>query len=141
MSDGQAGAIAVVVGLLTNARGEILLGQRPAHKSYPLQWEFPGGKVEPGESPAEALARELAEELAIDAVAGQLLFSKTSFYADGGNFAVGYYAVEQWSGSIVNHAFATVQWVAPASFAAYDILAGNRENCDLLVTRALIVPG
>ncbi len=46
--------------------GRVLLAQRPAHKHLPLKWEFPGGKVEPGEDPAAAIVREIQEELGCD---------------------------------------------------------------------------
>ena len=57
--------IPVVAALLQDADGYILLGRRPPTKPLPMRWEFPGGKVEPGETPLEALARELLEELSI----------------------------------------------------------------------------
>ena len=54
-------------------RGErVLISQRRADQSLPLQWEFPGGKVEPGEAPVAALARELREELGVDATVGRI---------------------------------------------------------------------
>lgn len=61
--------VPVVAAVITDDRGRFLLAQRPAHKKLGLKWEFPGGKVEPGETPDAALARELREELGIE-VAG-----------------------------------------------------------------------
>ncbi|UJF25150.1 8-oxo-dGTP diphosphatase MutT [Suttonella sp. R2A3] len=58
--------IHVVVAIVFNRDGEVLIAERPADKSYAGYWEFPGGKVEPGETPAQALVRELREELALD---------------------------------------------------------------------------
>jgi 8-oxo-dGTP diphosphatase len=58
--------LAVVAGVLERADGRVLITQRPPGKAYAGYWEFPGGKVEPGESPRAAIARELAEELAIE---------------------------------------------------------------------------
>jgi 8-oxo-dGTP diphosphatase len=124
--------IAVVVGVLFRPDGTLLLCQRSAEKNYPLQWEFPGGKVEPGESAVDALVRELREELAIEAVVGSLLHEKTAHYANGGTFAVAYYRIESWSGEIRNQVFADLHWVYPGDLMDYDILAGNREFCERL---------
>lgn len=60
--------IPVVCAVLEDGTGRILIAQRPADKHHGLKWEFPGGKVEPGEAPAAALLRELAEELGCTAV-------------------------------------------------------------------------
>jgi 8-oxo-dGTP diphosphatase len=93
--------------------GHILVSQRRADQSLPLHWEFPGGKVEPGEAPAVALVRELREELGCDAEVGAI-------------FEVLFHAYESfdlymlvYSARIVNgtpHAaqVAAVDWVAPA---------------------------
>ena len=124
--------VAVVVGLLAREDGSLLLCQRPPGKSYALEWEFPGGKVEPGERPEQALVRELQEELGIETVLGPLLHEKVSFYADGGNFAVAYYLVESWSGDITNRVFADLHWVRPERLPEYPILSGNREICERL---------
>jgi 8-oxo-dGTP diphosphatase len=62
----------VVAGLIVGDDQRVLITQRRADQSLPLQWEFPGGKVEPGEAPTAALARELAEELGVVAVVGKI---------------------------------------------------------------------
>ena len=66
MEAGEKRPVPVVAAVLTDDRGRFLLAQRPAHKKLGLKWEFPGGKVEPGETPEAALARELREELGIE---------------------------------------------------------------------------
>ena len=66
MNAGGKPPVPVVAAVITDDRGRFLLAQRPAHKKLGLKWEFPGGKVEPGETPAAALARELREELGIE---------------------------------------------------------------------------
>ena len=58
--------IPVVAAVIEDATGRVLVAQRPAHKHLALKWEFPGGKVEAGETPEAALARELREELGIE---------------------------------------------------------------------------
>ncbi len=65
MKNGQKAPVDVAVGILMRENGEVLLGQRPPGKPYPGYWEFPGGKVEPGESIEAALKREFIEELDI----------------------------------------------------------------------------
>lgn len=62
----------VVAGLIVGDDRRILITQRRADQALPLQWELPGGKVEPGEAPVDALARELAEELGVAAVVGRI---------------------------------------------------------------------
>ena len=68
MADQAARPIDVAVGVLVNANGDVLLGQRPAGKPYAGYWEFPGGKVEAGESIVHALKREFLEELGVEIV-------------------------------------------------------------------------
>ena len=77
--------IAVVCGVIGNAESEILLCQRPEGKSQAGLWEFPGGKVEDAESPQEALARELREELGCVAIVGEAL---TAVVHDYGSFSI-----------------------------------------------------
>ena len=62
----------VVAGLIIGTDGRILITQRRADQALPLQWEFPGGKVEPGEAPTAALARELTEELGVEVIVGRI---------------------------------------------------------------------
>ena len=62
----------VVAGLLLDDAGRVLVTQRRADQTLPLQWEFPGGKVEPGEAPVAALARELSEELGVEVEVGRI---------------------------------------------------------------------
>jgi 8-oxo-dGTP diphosphatase len=66
-------ALQVVAGVLRDGQGRVLLAQRPAGAAHAGLWEFPGGKCEPGESPVDALRRELHEELGVDIVAGEAL--------------------------------------------------------------------
>ena len=66
MSEVSGGPIDVAVGILMRPNGDVLLGQRPAGKPYAGYWEFPGGKVEPGEPILDALKREFIEELGVE---------------------------------------------------------------------------
>lgn len=71
MSETQARPIDVAVGILMKPNGDVLLGQRPEGKPYAGYWEFPGGKVDAGESILEALKREFVEELGIEVVSAE----------------------------------------------------------------------
>lgn len=108
---------------------EVLLCQRNENARYALQWEFPGGKIEHGETPETALARELFEELDINAEIGQLLHAEESVYPDGGKFFVHFYLVEKYSNEIKNKVFQTVQWVLPEDLLNFQVLEGNIDIC------------
>jgi 8-oxo-dGTP diphosphatase len=71
MSSTAPAPIDVAVGILMKSNGDVLLGQRPPGKPYAGYWEFPGGKVEPGESILDALKRELLEELGIEVLSAE----------------------------------------------------------------------
>lgn len=71
MTDATQTPIAVAVGILMQPNGDVLLAQRPVGKPYAGYWEFPGGKVEPGESILAALKREFVEELGIEIVTAE----------------------------------------------------------------------
>jgi len=74
--------VRTVVAALITRDSKLLVCQRKRNDSHPLRWEFPGGKVEVGESPAEALARELREELGIEVYIGELLVSLEHAYPE-----------------------------------------------------------
>jgi len=82
-SDGSSeNKVPVVAAFLREASGRILLARRPPGKARAGLWEFPGGKVRPGESPAEALRRELREELGLEARIGRELARLVHAYPD-----------------------------------------------------------
>lgn len=129
-------SIKVAVGILTDEAGNILLCQRPPHKSYPLKWEFPGGKVEQGEETVQALCRELREELGIDVTAHALLHSETNAYTDGRTYAVEYFRITAWKNAIENREFAALAWSPPSALLDFDILEGNVAVCTMLAGEA-----
>lgn len=130
----MTGEIPVVVGLLCRADGTILVCQRSAGKPYPLEWEFPGGKVEPGEEPEGALRRELREELGIDCDVGRQLHVERADYSDGRTYHVAYYQIEVWRGEIVNREFHDVQWVQASDLDRLAMLQGSRHVVELIVS-------
>ena len=126
----------VAVGIIMNG-GRVLACQRKRTAAYPLKWEFPGGKLEPGESPDHALARELWEELSIKPEISSQLHCQEWIYpesaeSNGREFRVFYYIVRAFTGELVNRAFEQIQWVTVAGLQEMDILEGNRTAVDLL---------
>jgi 8-oxo-dGTP diphosphatase len=114
----------VAAGILRRA-GRILICQRSAEQDHALKWEFPGGKLEPGETPAEALVRELKEELGIDA-AGPVELTRYEFaYPDKRPILLVFLEVSRWEGDVVNHIFERMEWAAPEKLASYDFLEGD----------------
>jgi 8-oxo-dGTP diphosphatase len=110
----------VVAAALVDPQGRVLLAQRPAHKSLGGLWEFPGGKVEPGESLEEALIREVQEELAVvlepDAL-DPFAFASHS-YAEF-NLLMPLYVAKRWTGEPQALEAQALAWVAPAAMDAY----------------------
>jgi 8-oxo-dGTP diphosphatase len=128
----------VAVGIILR-KGLVLACQRTGSVAYPLKWEFPGGKLEPDESPQQALRRELKEELAIDATIGAEIHRQEWDYsanASSGAFRVFYHLVESFRGPILNRTFRQVQWVSPEELSRMDILEGNREAVRILLAYA-----
>jgi len=123
--------IEVVCGLIEQ-EGRILLGQRRAGDKHALMWEFPGGKVESGESPEQALARELREELTV--AAGPIREMHRYEFAYPGKAAVRliFLHVEGFGGPLENQIYQALEWVRPEELAGYDILEGDRPFLDWL---------
>ena len=119
------GVIEVTAGVLVND-GRVLVCQRPAGTRHAGKWEFPGGKVEPGESLPECLRRELHEELAIEADVGVRLWRAVHRYPGGPDVAVTFFRVVAYRGRLSNQHFATLQWVTLADLATLDVLDADR---------------
>lgn len=105
--------------------GSVLIGQRKPAGRHPLKWEFPGGKVEPGEDPRAALARELREELNVDAVIGEELDSYEVNYGDGFRILLHFYRVTHFDGELRNLDFEQILWEKTERLAEYDFLEGD----------------
>jgi 8-oxo-dGTP diphosphatase len=130
----------VAVGIIMRG-GLVLACQRKRSTRYPLKWEFPGGKIEPGENAREALVRELDEELTIDAVPGEEILTHEWTYREGtpdprrdSTFRVTYFLVRSFSGEPVNLTFETIRWVPVEELASMDVLEGNRSAIALLLS-------
>jgi 8-oxo-dGTP diphosphatase len=90
----------------------VLMAHRPPGKKKPLMWEYPGGKLEPGETSAEALKRELKEELDIDVVVGELLAVSPFFWKE--RVSIDLFAIKTWSGTPMPLAATELRWVDPS---------------------------
>ena len=105
--------------------GKILIAQRKRGSRHSLKWEFPGGKVEPGETPQAALARELREELNVDAEIGDEMESYEVAYPDGFRAILRFYRVTGFAGELRNVEFEQIVWEAPQRLPDYDFLDGD----------------
>jgi len=108
----------------------ILVCQRKKNARYGLKWEFPGGKVEKGESFFECVRREVREELSITIDAFDRSESQINRYDDGGSFEVTYFYVSQFEGTPVNNAFEQIRWVTIDELRSLDVLEGNKPIID-----------
>ncbi len=105
---------------LIDADGRVLLAQRPEGKSMAGLWEFPGGKVESGETPEVALIRELQEELGIDtweSCLAPLTFASHSY--DNFHLLMPLFACRKWQGTPVSRENQTLKWVRPNALREY----------------------
>jgi 8-oxo-dGTP diphosphatase len=110
----------VVAAALVDEQAQVLVQQRPLGSSMPGLWEFPGGKLEPGETPEAALVRELREELAIDVETDSLVPAAfASEPLDGKHLLLLLYIIRKWSGTAEPLHASGLQWLAPV--ALHDI--------------------
>jgi 8-oxo-dGTP diphosphatase len=117
--------ITVAAGILKQD-GQILICQRKRTGAFPLQWEFPGGKVEAGEDAQTCVKRELREELAIEADVGPELSAFQYTYPNGFQVSLVFFQVRGYTGEMANHAFEQILWVEPGELPSYDFLEADR---------------
>jgi 8-oxo-dGTP diphosphatase len=121
-----APALRFVAAALIVRDREVLIGQRRADQPMGSMWEFPGGKIEPGESAKEALARELSEELGIQAEVGPPVTRIRHHYRRGGAVDLQFFAVREFSGEISNQIYQQIRWVKLEELTGYEFLAADR---------------
>jgi len=105
--------------------GRVLICQRTIHQALPLKWEFPGGKIEAGETAEAALKRELQEELGIDAEVGRKLATVCHRYHQDSEFELHFFLVERYSGDPINMIFKEIRWEELAKLPQYDFLEAD----------------
>ena len=118
--------IMVTAGILADG-DRVLICQRPATAGFALKWEFPGGKVEDGESPEACLRRELREELAIEAEVGPEIYRTEHRYPNGFAVRLIFFQVRRFTGTPANLAFERIEWASLAELPGYDFLEADRE--------------
>ena len=121
----------VVAGLIVGADQRILITQRRADQALPLLWEFPGGKVEPGEAPVAALVRELREEIGVTVAVGRIwdvLFHAYPAF----DLVMLVYPCRIVDGSPRAVEVADLAWVAAPDLARWDILPADRPLVERL---------
>ena len=131
--------ITVVAGLIQRD-GLLLICQRRHDGAFPLKWEFPGGKVEPGETPADGLRRELREELEIDVQVGREIYRTRHDYPGVHTVELIFYHIRAFQGVLCNRAFEEVRWEPPARLPTFDFLDGDAELITLLSQGRLPLP-
>jgi 8-oxo-dGTP diphosphatase len=104
---------------------EVLICQRKPDQPMSLKWEFPGGKIEAGETSEEALARELNEELGIKAVIGKRVARIRHKYRNGGAIDLQFFVVREFDGTLENRIFNDMRWAPLTELPGYDFLAAD----------------
>ena len=126
----------VVAAALVDAQGRVLIAQRPPGKAQAGRWEFPGGKIAPGETPVAALRRELQEELGVEvgeAAGIRSVMTLCHAYADR-EVDIEFFIVSGWSGEPVALDGQRLDWVARPDLSRWDVLEADRPFIDWLLS-------
>ena len=120
-------SLRLVVAALILRGDEVLICQRRPDQPLALKWEFPGGKMEPGESAEQALRRELQEELSIDATISTRIAHIRHNYRSGGAVDLQFFVVNDYQGELTNVIFHDMRWCALRNLPQYDFLTADRN--------------
>jgi mutator protein MutT len=116
-----------VVAAIIEREGRVLICRRRPDQSHPLQWEFPGGKLETGETPAQALERELEEETGIRGARGDQMERYEFAYPGKPPVLLIFYRVTEFQGEPSNLIFQEMRWETPERLGGYDFVEGDLE--------------
>jgi 8-oxo-dGTP diphosphatase len=119
----------VVAGILQR-RNTILICRRRPDQLHALKWEFPGGKVESGETPEQALHRELREELGIESGPATEITRYEFTYPGKNPILLIFLRIAGWQGEIENQIFDRIVWEQPRNLSQYDFLEGDLPFLD-----------
>jgi 8-oxo-dGTP diphosphatase len=118
----------VAAAAMIDADGRVLVTQRPAGKAHAGKWEFPGGKVEPGETPEQAVNRELREELGLEPCERCLQpFSFTSHAYEDFHLFMPLYLCRQWDGFAIPNEGQGIKWLFPNQIVELDLVEADVE--------------
>jgi 8-oxo-dGTP diphosphatase len=127
----------VTAALITSGE-QILCCQRTEHQTLPLKWEFPGGKIEPGEDAPAALQRELDEELGIRAHIGRKVAQLQHCYPNGNAVELHFFLVEHYQGEMQNRIFREIRWVKRRELPKLDFLEADQRLVQQLADGELL---
>lgn len=129
-----------VVAALIESQGNLLVCQRRRGDTFALMWEFPGGKMRPGEAPTQALRRELQEELGVEASIGPEIYRTQHRYAELREpIELIFFSAKIESGEVQNLVFEQIEWRRPEAIPELDFLPADRELIEKLSTGAIRV--
>ncbi len=130
-----------VAAALIQQDARLLICQRRRTDAFGLKWEFPGGKVQPAESAAEALARELAEELGVTAAIGPEVYRTRHRYAEySDELELVFFVAAVDARKVRNLVFERIAWAELATLPSYDFLPADRELVSLIANGTLRLP-